>query len=71
MTIDHVAARTKRLEQLGLAFTREEYIIRQGDDPLLYVERQEYMAALRAVVSGAETARLVVARARQRLERRR
>jgi hypothetical protein len=68
MTLDHVAARIKRLGQLGMAFAKEEHIIPQGEDPLLYLEHQEY---LRALVSGAETARVVLARAKQRLQRRR
>jgi hypothetical protein len=67
MTLDHVAARIKRLERLGLAFAREQLIIAQREDPLLYLERQDYLAALRAAVSGLETARMVLARARQRL----
>jgi hypothetical protein len=54
-----------------MAFAKEQLIIGKGGDPLLYLERQEYLQALRAVVSGAETARVVLARARQRLQRRR
>jgi hypothetical protein len=69
MDIRHVAARIKRLEQLGMAFAKELFIIQQGDDPLLYLERLEYMKALDAAYSGLETARPVLARARQRMER--
>jgi hypothetical protein len=69
MTVRHIAARIKRLERLGLAFAREQFIMAQGDDPLLYLERQDYLAALRAAVSGLETARVVLAKARQRLTR--
>jgi hypothetical protein len=31
-------------------------IIGAGDDPLLYLERQDYLRALRAAVSGLESA---------------
>jgi hypothetical protein len=70
MTLEHIAARIKRrTTRHGLYEGTAHH--RQRDDPLLYVERQQYLAALRAVVAGAETARVVLARARQRLERRR
>jgi hypothetical protein len=35
--------------------------------PLLYRERQDYLAAIRAAVSGVEGARVTLAKARQRL----
>jgi hypothetical protein len=71
MHLDHLASRIRRLESLGLAFAKEQLIIARGDDPLLYLERQAYLAALRAAASGLETARVALARARQRLEPRR
>jgi hypothetical protein len=70
MTGRHIAARIQRLERLGLAFACEQRLMRQGDDPLLYLERQEYLLALQGAIAGLETARVVLARARQRLERR-
>jgi hypothetical protein len=69
MTVEHLASRIRRLESLGLAFAKEQLIIGKGEDPLLYLERQAYLAALRAAASGLESARVVLARARQRLER--
>jgi hypothetical protein len=36
---------------------------------LLYLERKAYLAAVRGAVSGLESARVVLAKARQRLER--
>jgi hypothetical protein len=39
MTLDHIAARIKRLESLSMAFAKEQFIIGKGDDPLLYLER--------------------------------
>jgi hypothetical protein len=47
---------------------RECAVIGAGNDPLLYLERQAYLAAVRAAVSGLESARVVLAKARQRIE---
>jgi hypothetical protein len=69
MTLHHIAARVQRLERLGLAFAREQLLMRQGDDPLLYLQRLDYLQALQGAVSGLESARVVLARARQRLQR--
>jgi hypothetical protein len=69
MTVQRITVRIRRLEVLGLAFAREQVLIRQGDDPLLYLERQDYLQALQGAVSGLETARVVLAKARQRLAR--
>ena len=44
------------------------YLIAAGDDPLPYLERRAYLAAVRAAVSGLESARVVLAKARQRIE---
>jgi hypothetical protein len=71
MTVQHLAARIKRLEKLGLAFAREQLIMRRRDDPLLYLERQDYLQALQGAIAGLENARVVLAKARQRLGRRR
>jgi hypothetical protein len=59
MTVRHIAAGILRLEKLRLAVAREQLLIGQGDDPLLYLERPSCLAALRAAVSGLETARVV------------
>jgi hypothetical protein len=67
MTVRHIAARIRRLEQLGIAFTREIEHFKDCDCPLLYLERVAYRDALRAAVAGLETARVVLAKARQRL----
>jgi hypothetical protein len=48
---------------------REHAALAEGDDPLLYQERRAYLAAVQAAVSGLESARVVLAKARQRLER--
>jgi hypothetical protein len=41
--------------------------ISQGQDPLLYLERQAYLRAIEGAVHGLETARVVLVKARQRL----
>jgi hypothetical protein len=47
---------------------RECQVINKGDDPLLYLERRAYLMALQAAVSGLESARVVLAKARLRIE---
>jgi hypothetical protein len=67
MDLRHIAARIRRLEQLGIALTRECAHFKDCDCPLLYLERVAYREALRAACSGLESARVALARARQRL----
>jgi hypothetical protein len=47
----------------------EKAIIGTGQDPLLYLERRAYLAALDVAVRGLESARVVLAKARQRMTR--
>ena len=67
MTVDNLAARARRLDLLVRGLMKEVVLIREADDPLLYLERQDYLAALRAAVGGLEGARVTLARALQRL----
>jgi hypothetical protein len=60
--------RIERLEKLFLGLSCEILTIRKGADPLLYGERIGYIEALQAAIEGLETARVVLARVRQRLE---
>jgi hypothetical protein len=69
MNLFRLAGRIQRLTALYLGLCKEHALMAQGDDPLLYLERHEYLAALRHAASGLESARVVVAKARQRLER--
>jgi hypothetical protein len=62
-------ARIARLEALTCGLRRESLLIRQGNDPLLYLERQAYLAALDVAVRGLESARVVLAKARLRMAR--
>jgi hypothetical protein len=54
---------------LRLGLSKEAHAFKDYSCPLLYLERRQYLAALRAAVSGVKTARVVLARGRQRIER--
>jgi hypothetical protein len=69
MTLHHIAARIRRLDALFLGLGREVALIAKGDDPLLYLERQAYLPGLHCAASGLENARVILAKARQRIER--
>jgi hypothetical protein len=68
VTLQAIAARVGRLDELARGLAKELTLTRQADDPLVYVERKAYRDALGRVLSGVEEARVVLARARQRLE---
>jgi hypothetical protein len=68
VNVSDLAARCRRSEALATGLTRERYIIDKGDDPLLYLERRAYLLALTAAIGGLEGARVVLAKARQRIE---
>jgi hypothetical protein len=63
-----LAARGRRLESLFIGLMREFQVMGAADDPLLYLERRAYLTALQAASSGLENARVVLAKARQRIE---
>jgi hypothetical protein len=67
VTVDHLSARIKRLEALAIGFNRERCVIAEGNDPMLYLERQAYLGAIRHAIAGLESARVTLAKARQRL----
>lgn len=46
---------------------KEKAIIREAQDPLLYLERRHYLAALDDAIAGIETARVTLAKALLRL----
>jgi hypothetical protein len=62
-----IGERVRRLYALAGGLAKEVVLIRQGNDPLLYLERRAYLAALRDALAGVEGARVVLARARQRM----
>jgi hypothetical protein len=69
ITWEQIEARKRRLEKLARGFMREAGILDEHDDPLLRVERQAYLKALRDAIAGLETARVVLAHATQRVAR--
>jgi hypothetical protein len=70
MTVEDLASRVRRLEQLSRGLSREVTIWKAGDDPLLYVERRAYLNAIMDALAGVEAARVTLARARERLSTR-
>ena len=56
-----------RLDELARGLAKEVYVWRKADDPLLYVERRDYLEAIQDVLAAVEEARVVLCRARQRL----
>jgi hypothetical protein len=67
--MEELSARIDRLVQVSLNLAREELqVSSKGALRLLYRERCDYAAALRAAVAGLEQARVVLSRARHRVE---
>ena len=62
-----IQARLERLERLSRGLAKEVVVVRQGNDPLLYLERKAYLNAIQDALAGVETARVVLARALQRI----
>jgi hypothetical protein len=71
MEIADLTARIERLDRLMRGLAREVLRWKEGNDPLLHVERRSYLDAVQDALAGVERARVVLARARQRLEQRR
>ena len=67
MNLHDLEARVQRLDQLSRGLPKEEILVKQGNDPLLYRERQDYLTAIRAALSRVEGARVTLAKVRQRL----
>lgn len=59
--------RLQRLEQLTRGLSREVSLWKEGNDPLLYLERRAYLTAVQDALAGVETARVVLAQALQRI----
>jgi len=64
---EEVSARVRRLEELTRGLSKEVAIWKEGNDPLLYLERKSYLNAIQDALAGLEAARVVLARVRQRL----
>jgi hypothetical protein len=68
MQLRQTTSRVKRLETLSAHLNREQSMIQSTSNPLLYVERRDYLAALRRGIQAIEAARAVLVKAKQRLE---
>jgi hypothetical protein len=68
MSAADISARLRRLDELTRGLALELHNVGKADDPMLYVERREYLTAMRRVQAGVEEARVVLAKARQRIE---
>jgi hypothetical protein len=68
MNAADLAARVRRLDQLSRGIALEISIASKANDPLLYLERQAYLANLRGMLGGVEAARVVLVKARHRLD---
>jgi hypothetical protein len=68
MTLADLAARVRRLDELMRGLAKELALWKEGNDPLLYLERQAYLKAIQEALTGIETARVVLAKAQQRTE---
>jgi hypothetical protein len=62
-----LAARVRRLDELSRGIAREIQLVAKADDPMLYVERQAYLAGMRRLLNGIDSARVVLVKARLRL----
>jgi hypothetical protein len=67
VTHNQIAARVARLDQLSRGLALEISLIREANDPMLYLERETYLAAMGGALQGIESARVVLAKACQRL----
>ena len=68
MDVSGIRARHASLDQLSRGLAKEVVVIRDGEDPLLYLERKAYLNALQDALSAVESARVVLAGALHRLE---
>jgi hypothetical protein len=55
--------------RLLLALVEQVVLWKECNDPPLYLERRPYLGAIQDALAGVEAARVVLAKARQRLER--
>jgi hypothetical protein len=67
ITLADLSARVRRLEQLTRGLAKEVVLWKECNDPLLYMERRAYLEAMQNGLAQLDNARVVLARARQRL----
>jgi hypothetical protein len=69
MNPEDLHARMHRLAKLVAGLGQEEALWRKCSAPVLAVERQEYMDAIYGALRSLETARIVLVKITQRLEK--
>ena len=67
-SVADVVKRVRRLEDLTRGLSQEVVLWKEGNDPLLYLERRAYLNAIQDALAGVEAARVVLARANQRMQ---
>jgi hypothetical protein len=67
--VAEVAARVRRLEELTRGLAKEVALWKEGNDPLLYLERKSYLNAIQDALAGVDAARVVLAGAAQRMQK--
>ena len=67
MSAADILAGIRRLDQLSRGLAKEIQLVERADDPMLYVERKEYLTAMRKARAGIEDALVVLAKAKQRI----
>jgi hypothetical protein len=68
MNLSDLKARIQRLDELARGLAREVALWKGGNDPLLYLERKAYVGAIQDALAGVESARVLLAKVRRRLE---
>jgi hypothetical protein len=68
MNLSDLRARVGRLDELARGLAKEVSLWKNSNDPLLYLERKAYLGAIQDALAGVESARVILAKARQRLE---
>jgi hypothetical protein len=69
LTVDGLRARVGRFHDLYRGLARETAIpLVEDNDPLLFMERRAYQAAVHRAIAGLEDARFTLATAIQRIE---
>lgn len=68
ITENGVSTRIQRLDELARGLAKEVVVWREGNDPLLYLERKAYINAIQDTLAAVEAARVALAKALQRMQ---
>ena len=68
MNRPNLTARVRRLDELSRGLAKEVALWKECSDPLLYLERKAYLGAVQDILAGSEAARVVLAKACERLK---